>query len=83
MTRRRISEKPPGAWTAQQVIDYALERLAAGDFYILCPNNDTPRALDNARITWAAQDITENRPALARWHPDYKDAFAAFVAGKG
>jgi len=25
-------------------------------------------------------DIIENRPALSRWHPDYKDAFAAFMA---
>ena len=57
-----------------------LERLAAGDFYILCPDNETPRELDERRMAWAMGDIIENRPALSRWHPDYKDAFQAFVA---
>jgi len=80
MTRRRVAEKPPGAWTPDQVIDFMLERLAAGDFYILCPDNDTPRALDNARMAWTAGDIIENRPPLSRWRPEYQDAFAAFVA---
>jgi len=77
------TEKPPDAWTADQVIDFALERMAAGDFYILCPDNEVTRDIDNARITWAAQDITENRPPLSRWHADWKDAFAAFVADQG
>src|SRR6476469_6986843 len=49
---------------------------AVGDFYILCPDNDVPRALDEARILWAAGDIVENRPALSRWHPDHAAAFA-------
>jgi NAD(P)-dependent dehydrogenase (short-subunit alcohol dehydrogenase family) len=74
------AEKPPAAWTADQVVDFMVERLTAGDFYILCPDNDVTRQIDNARITWAAQDITQNRPALSRWHPDFKDAFAAYMA---
>ncbi|MDB5482678.1 MAG: short-chain dehydrogenase [Caulobacteraceae bacterium] len=77
---RRAAEKPPGAWTPAQVIDFALERLAAGDFYIICPDNEVTREIDNARIAWAAQDITENRPPLSRWHPDWRDAFAAYMA---
>jgi hypothetical protein len=80
MTRRRVAEKPPAAWTAEQVVDFMLQSLAAGDFYIICPDNDTPRALDNARMAWTAGDIIENRPALSRWRPEYKDTFAAFVA---
>jgi NAD(P)-dependent dehydrogenase (short-subunit alcohol dehydrogenase family) len=75
------TEKPAGAWTADQTVDFMLERLEAGDFYILCPDNDVPRALDEKRIAWAAGDIIENRPPLSRWHEDYKDAFAAFVKG--
>ena len=78
---RRSDEKPAGAWTAAQVVDFMLERVAAGDFYILCPDNDVTREIDNARITWAAQDITENRPPLSRWHPDYKAAFARYMSG--
>ncbi len=79
LTRRRVAEKPPAAWTADQVADFLLEGLASGDFYILCPDNDVTRALDNARIAWSAGDIIENRPPLSRWHPDYKAAFDAFV----
>jgi NAD(P)-dependent dehydrogenase (short-subunit alcohol dehydrogenase family) len=80
---RRSAEKPPGAWTADQVVDFALERLAAGDFYILCPDNEVTREIDNARIAWAAQDITENRPPLSRWQADWKDAFAAYMEKVG
>jgi hypothetical protein len=56
-----------------------MTRIAAGDFYILCPDNDVSRELDEKRIRWAIGDIVENRPALSRWHPEYADAFAAFV----
>jgi NAD(P)-dependent dehydrogenase (short-subunit alcohol dehydrogenase family) len=79
LTARGRSEKPPAAWTAEQTVDFMLERLDAGDFYILCPDNDVPRELDERRILWAAGDIVENRPALSRWHADYAEAFAAFV----
>ncbi|HLZ02343.1 MAG TPA: SDR family NAD(P)-dependent oxidoreductase [Bradyrhizobium sp.] len=79
LTARGRTEKPPGAWTPEQTVDFMVERLEAGDFYILCPDNDVPRKLDERRILWAAGDIVENRPALSRWHPDYAEAFAAFV----
>ena len=75
------TEKPAGAWTADETVDFLLERLEAGDFYILCPDNDVPRALDEKRIAWAAGDIIANRPPLSRWHKDYAEAFAAFVKG--
>jgi NAD(P)-dependent dehydrogenase (short-subunit alcohol dehydrogenase family) len=79
LTARGRTEKPAGAWTAEQTVDFMIERVEAGDFYILCPDNDVPRKLDERRILWAAGDIVENRPALSRWHPDFADAFAAFV----
>jgi len=79
LTARGRSEKPAAAWTAEQTVDFMIEKLKAGDFYILCPDNDVPRPLDERRILWAAGDIVENRPALSRWHPDYAEAFAAFV----
>ncbi|MFG1348108.1 SDR family NAD(P)-dependent oxidoreductase [Xanthobacter autotrophicus] len=75
------TQKPAGAWTAEQTVDFMLERLEAGDFYILCPDNDVTRALDQKRIAWAAGDIIANRPPLSRWHKDYAAAFAAFVKG--
>jgi len=79
LTAKGRTEKPPGAWTAEQTVDFMIERLEAGDFYILCPDNDVPRPLDERRILWAAGDIVENRPPLSRWHPDYAEAFASFV----
>lgn len=82
LTARGRSEKPAGAWTPDETIDFMLARLAERDFYILCPDNDVPRDLDERRIAWAAGDIIENRPALSRWHKDYADAFKAFVEGK-
>ena len=79
MTQRGRTEKPPGAWTPDQVVDMLIQGMGQGDFYIICPDNDVTREIDNRRILWAAQDITENRPPLSRWHPDYKDAFEAFL----
>lgn len=77
------TEKPDAAWTPEQTVDFMMERLTEGDFYILCPDNDVPRSLDERRVLWAAGDIVENRPALSRWHPDYDAAFKDFVAGPG
>jgi len=79
LTARGRTEKPPGAWTPEQTVDFMVNSLEAGDFYILCPDNDVPRSLDERRMLWAIGDIVENRPALSRWHPDYAEAFAAFV----
>ena len=82
LTAKGRTEKPAGAWTPEQTVDFMIERVNAGDFYILCPDNDVPRGLDERRILWAAGDIVENRPALSRWHPDYAKAFAAYIAEK-
>ena len=82
LTAKGRTERPAGAWTPEQTVDFMLARLEAGDFYILCPDNDVPRALDERRILWAAGDVVENRPALSRWHPDHAAAFAALVEAK-
>jgi len=73
------TEKPAGAWTSGQTVDFLLARIEDGDFYILCPDNDVTRTLDEKRIAWAANDIIANRPPLSRWHKDYAEAFAAFI----
>jgi NAD(P)-dependent dehydrogenase (short-subunit alcohol dehydrogenase family) len=82
LTSRGRTEKPAGAWTPEQAVDFMIERVSAGDFYILCPDNDVPRRLDERRILWATGDIVENRPALSRWHPDFAAAFTAFADKK-
>ncbi len=83
LTRPGGGEKPAGAWTPGQVIDFLIERMSAGDFYILCPDNEVTRAMDEKRILWAAGDIVENRPPLSRWRPEFKSAFAEFAKGTG
>ncbi|MBZ6075870.1 SDR family NAD(P)-dependent oxidoreductase [Microvirga puerhi] len=81
LTRSRgVTEKPPGAWEPEQVIAFLLQSMARGDFYILCPDNETTRDMDERRMSWAADDIIRNRPALSRWHPDFKDSFERFMA---
>jgi len=77
MTQGR--EKPPGAWMPAQVVDFMITSMERGDFYILCPDNEVTREMDNKRMRWAMDDLIENRPPLSRWHPDYKDRFAAFL----
>jgi NAD(P)-dependent dehydrogenase (short-subunit alcohol dehydrogenase family) len=73
------TEKPAGAWTAQQTVDFMFEAIERGDFYILCPDNEVDRRTDEKRIRWVAGDIAENRPPLSRWHPDHADAFKKWV----
>ena len=83
LTARGRTERPAGAWTPEQTVDFMMERLEAGDFYILCPDNDVSRLLDERRILWAAGDLVENRPPLSRWHSDYAKAFEAFSQKAG
>lgn len=79
LTAKGRTEKPAGAWTPEETVDFMLKSLERGDFYILCPDNEVTRALDEKRIAWAAGDIIENRPPLSRWHKDYGEAFAAYL----
>ena len=72
-------EKPPGAWTADQVAGFMLEEMGRGEFYILCPDNMVTREVDNRRMAWAMDDLIEGRPALSRWRPEFKEAFEAFM----
>jgi NAD(P)-dependent dehydrogenase (short-subunit alcohol dehydrogenase family) len=79
LTKGDRTEKPDAAWTPEQTVDFMLTSIARGDFYILCPDNDVPRALDEKRMAWAIGDIIDNRPPLSRWHKDYGDAFKAWL----
>jgi NAD(P)-dependent dehydrogenase (short-subunit alcohol dehydrogenase family) len=74
-----LSEKPPEAWSAEQVVEFMIAGMSKGDFYIVCPDNAVTRETDEKRIRWAADDLIKNRPALSRWHPDYKNDFDRFM----
>ena len=80
MTAGARTEKPAGAWTPEQTIDFMMKEIRAGTFYILCPDGETSRALDERRMAWAIGDVIENRPPLSRWHKDYADVFKKSVA---
>ncbi len=80
MTRAGGGEKPPGAWTGAQVAEFMIQRMGEGAFYILCPDNDVTREMDEKRMQWAADDLILDRPALSRWHPDFKAAFEDFMS---
>ena len=79
LTRGDRTEKPTGAWTTEQTAEFLFQSLERGDFYILCPDNDVSRELDEKRMAWAIGDIIENRPPLSRWHPDYAEAFKLYI----
>ena len=53
-------------WMPDQVVEFMLAPWPAGDFYILCPDNDVTRDIDERRILWAAADIMRTaRPCRA------------------
>jgi NAD(P)-dependent dehydrogenase (short-subunit alcohol dehydrogenase family) len=79
LTRGSRTEKPAGAWTPEQTAEFLFQSVERGDFYILCPDNDVSRELDEKRMAWAIGDIIENRPPLSRWHPDYAEAFNLYI----
>ncbi|MEF2074257.1 SDR family NAD(P)-dependent oxidoreductase [Consotaella aegiceratis] len=79
LTAHGRTQKPEGAWTPEQTVDFMIERLGAGDFYILCPDGEVTREMDERRMLWAMGDIVENRPPLSRWHKDYGEASKAFI----
>jgi len=65
------AEHKPGAWLPHRVVDMLLEGLAGDRFYIICPDDEVSPEMDRKRILWAARDVTEGRPPLSRWHPDF------------
>lgn len=72
-------EKPHGAWTADQVAERLAQRMGKGEFYVICPDNDVTEEVDRRRIAWAAGDVTEGRPALSRWRPEWAARHKEFM----
>jgi len=79
LTGARSKEKPDGAWSSEQTVKYMLEKVKEGKFYIICPDNETSEELDRLRIMWGAEDVALGRPALSRWHPEYKALFDEYI----
>ncbi|KAJ5245816.1 hypothetical protein N7468_000799 [Penicillium chermesinum] len=64
--------KPAGASYPSQVAEELLKGMEKGEFYIVCPDGETDRALDQARMKWGSEDVVEGRPALSRWEESWK-----------
>ncbi len=80
MIARFVKEKPPAAWTAEQVVGFLIEALDREEFYVLCPDNETPRELDAKRIQWNTDDMIKGRSALSRWDARYAAEYEKFIA---
>ncbi|KAI9369174.1 hypothetical protein BJX61DRAFT_172957 [Aspergillus egyptiacus] len=65
--------KMQGSWEASQVAEELERGLQRGSFYIICPDDETDRALDKARMWWGCDDIIEDRPALSRWESGWRE----------
>ena len=65
-----------GAWMPEHVVDFMVEKVDNGSFYIICPDDDTTPDMDRRRMLWGVGDIIEDRPPLSRWHAEHKDVAA-------
>ena len=63
---------PPVGFVATRYLQEVFGKHAVASY-------ETTREMDNRRMEWAMGDLIHNRPALSRWHPDFKDAFEAFM----
>ncbi|KAJ5631965.1 hypothetical protein N7490_008304 [Penicillium lividum] len=61
-----------GAWYPSQAAEELLHRLEKGLFYIICPDNETNRELDQAGMQRPSDDVVEGRPPVSRWEASWK-----------
>ncbi|KAJ5483848.1 hypothetical protein N7539_006048 [Penicillium diatomitis] len=78
-TEEKDVQKPAGAWFPSQVAEELLKGLETGTFYIICPDGETSRAQDQARMKWACEDVIEGRSALSRWDEKWKSQAAESI----
>ncbi|KAL2069734.1 hypothetical protein VTL71DRAFT_14413 [Oculimacula yallundae] len=73
-------EKPEGAWSSEQVVEFLEGKMGEGKFYVLCPDNDVSEETDRKRMLWTANDAVMGRPPLTRWREEYKDEAEKWMA---
>lgn len=74
-----LKNKPSGAWLPSTTAEYAFKKIKEDKFYIVCPDEDVTESLDQARMTWGAEDVVQGRPALSRWDAATKDEAAKWI----
>lgn len=75
-----LKEKPAGAWTAEQVIEYLEKKMGEEKFYVICPDNDVTEETDKKRMLWTMGDVVNGRPPLTRWRPEFKSEAEEWMA---
>jgi short-subunit dehydrogenase len=73
-------DKPAGAWSAAQVVEYMYNKMSEGKFYIICPDNDVSEETDKKRMLWSVGDVVNGRPPLTRWRGEYKQEAEEWMA---
>ncbi|QSZ35901.1 hypothetical protein DSL72_007023 [Monilinia vaccinii-corymbosi] len=74
-----LENKPQGAWSGDQVVEYLEGKMGEGIFYVICPDGDVTEEMDRKRMAWGAGDLVEGRPPLSRWREEYKGEFEEFM----
>ena len=59
-------QKPEGAYTPEQTVEYFMEKIKKGSFYVVCPDGETTEAHDKARMEWSMNDVLQDRLAGGR-----------------
>ncbi|CAJ2511056.1 Uu.00g066810.m01.CDS01 [Anthostomella pinea] len=72
-------EKPAAAWWPEQVVDFLETKVAEGQFWVLCPDNDVTEEVDCKRMRWGAEDAVLGRKPLSRWRGEYEGEFGAWM----
>lgn len=58
-------EKPAGCWTSEETIAYMIEEVfEKGEFYVLCPDNETP-LVSSLGVYWNRNDATTQPTRLS------------------
>lgn len=77
-----FENKPAGAWSSEQVVDFMIQKMTDGKFYIMCPDNEVSEELDKKRIMWTTNDILEGRPPLSRWREEWAGEAKKAIIGE-
>ncbi|KXJ96847.1 hypothetical protein Micbo1qcDRAFT_3566 [Microdochium bolleyi] len=73
-------QKSDGSWWPEQVVDFLQGKMAEGQFWVLCPDNEVSEATDRKRMLWSSGDAVNGRKPLSRWREEYKEEVAEFMA---
>ena len=79
-TEGAVARKAPGAWWPEQVVEFLEKKMAEGQFWVLCPDEEVTEEMDRKRMLWAANDAVEGRPPLSRWREEYKGQVVEWMA---